>query len=151
MPADEILKVEIQSVTSRYSNAEERKRLPWRYPALDSQANYHVIEFNVRNNTNQEQAFRVMSCSYYQHWAVDNKKVHLGPAFVACFRNEAILVTLKPGESYSSVLPIALSGVVPGKTAEFRMSFTPYRKEINKGRYRSLGTFWSNVIKIVGE
>jgi hypothetical protein len=146
-PHDEILKVEIQAVTDRYRNAAERKKFPWYYPGIDSNPNYHIIEFQVRNITNQEQAFRIMNCSYGQHWAVDSKKVLLSGSWL-CGGNAAILMTLKPGESYSSLLPVTLAGVAEGEVVEFRMSFTPYRKERNKRWYEPLGTYWSNVLKI---
>ena len=146
-PDDEILKVEIKAAPESYSHPEEWKRPPWSLPG-DPPPNYHVIEFNVRNNTNQEQAFRIMSCSYYQHWEMDSKKVHLHMGFAGCGGNGAMLMTLKPGESYSNRLAIVLAGVAPGEVVEFRMSFTPYRKERIKGRFARLGPYWSNVLTI---
>jgi hypothetical protein len=144
VPDDEILKVEIEAIT----NAEALKRFPWYSPVRDSQPNRHLIAFSVRNVTNEVQEFRIMSCSYYQHWAVDNKKAFVSPGLAGCGGNGAILITLKPGESYSSPLWIAFDGVAAGEVVEFRMSFTPYRKEMYKGRRKPLGTYWSNAIKI---
>ena len=144
MPDDEILKVEIEAIT----NAEALKRFPWYSPLIDSRPKRQLIAFSVRNVTNQVQEFRMMNCSYYQHWAVDNKKAFVAPRGVGCGGNGAILMTLKPGEAYSSLLPIALDGVAAGEVVEFRMSFTPYRKELYKGRWKPLGTFWSNAIQI---
>jgi hypothetical protein len=139
---DEILKVEIEAIT----NAEALKRFPWYSPLIEP--NRQLIAFSVRNVTNQVQEFRIMSCSSYQHWAVDNKKAFVAPKLVICGGNAAILMTLKPGESYSSLLPIALDGVAAGEVVEFRMSFTPYRKERIKGRFARLGPYWSNVLTI---
>ena len=145
MPDDEILKVEIEAIT----NAEALKRFPEYSPLIDSWPNHQLIAFSVRNVTNQVQEFRIMSCSYYQHWAVDNKKAFVAPPMgIGCGGNGAILKTLKPGESYSSLLTIALDGVAAGEVVEFRMSFTPYRKETYRGRWKPLGTYWSNAIQI---
>jgi hypothetical protein len=144
VPDDEILKVEIEAIT----DAEALKRFPWYSKLIDSRPNRHLIAFSVRNVTNQEQGFRIMSCSYFQHWAVDNKKAFVAPELVICGGNAAILMTLRPGESYSSLLPIALDGVAAGEVIEFRMSFTPYRKERIKGRFARLGPYWSNVLTI---
>jgi hypothetical protein len=142
MADDEILKVEIEAIT----NAEALKRFPW-YSRL-IEPNRQLIAFSVRNVTNQVQEFRIMSCSYYQHWAVDNKKAFVSQTGPGCGGNGPILMTLKPGESYSSLLPIAFHGVAAGEVLEFRMSFTPYRKEMYKGRRKPLGTYWSNLVQI---
>jgi hypothetical protein len=144
MPDDEILKVEIEAIT----NAEAVKRFPWYSPLIDSRPNRQLIAFTVRNVTNQVQEFRLMNCSYYQHWAIDNKKAFVSPPPVGCGGNGAILMTLKSGESYSSLLPIAFLEVSAGEVVEFRMSFKPYRKEMYKGRRKSLGTYWSNLVQI---
>lgn len=141
-PDDKILKVEIEAIT----DAEALKRFPWYSPLIGP--NRQLIAFSVRNVTNQVQEFRIMSCSYFQHWAVDNKKAFVAPELVICGGNAAILMALKPGESYSSLLPIALDGVAAGEVVEFRMSFTPYRKERIKGRFARLGPYWSNVLTI---
>ena len=140
---DEILKVEIEAVT----DAEALKRFPW-YSRL-IEPNRQLIAFSVRNVTNKVQEFRIMSCSDFQHWAVDSKKAFVAPPMgPGCGGNGAILKTLKPGESYASVLPIAFDGVAAGEVVEFRMSFTPYRKETYRGRWKPLGTFWSNAIQV---
>ena len=144
VPDDEILKVEIEAIT----DAEALKRFPWYSKLIDSRPNRHLIAFSVRNVTNQEQGFRIMSCSFYQHWAVDNKKAFVSPELLICGGNAAILKTLKPGESYSSLLPIAFLEVAAGEVVESRMSFTPYRKEMYRGRRKPLGTYWSNAIQI---
>ena len=145
VPDDEILKVEIEAVT----DAEALKRFPWCSRLIDSRPNRQLIAFSVRNVTNQVQEFRIMSCSDFRHWAVDNKKVFVAPPMgIGCGGNGAILKTLKPGESYASLLPIAFDGVAAGEVVEFRMSFTPYRKETYKGRWKPLGTYWSNAIQI---
>ena len=142
VPDDEILKVEIEAIT----DAEALKRFPWYSPLIEP--NRQLIAFSVRNVTNQVQEFRIMSCSSYQHWAVDNKKAFVAPKGIGCGGNGPILKTLKPGESYSSLLPIAFDGVAAGEVVEFRMSFTPYRKEMYRGRRKPLGTYWSNAIQI---
>jgi hypothetical protein len=143
MPDDEKLKVEIEAIT----DAEALKRFPW-YSRL-IEPNRQLIAFSVRNVTNQVQEFRIMSCSDFRHWAVDNKKVFVAPPMgIGCGGNGAILKTLKPGESYASLLPIAFDGVAAGEVVEFRMSFTPYRKERIKGRFARLGPYWSNVLTI---
>ena len=144
MPDDEILKVEIEAIT----NAEALKRFPEYSPLIDSWPNRQLIAFSVRNVTNQVQEFRIMSCSYYQHWAVDNKKAFVSQTGPGCGGNGAILRTLKPGESDSGLLPIAFHGVAAGEVVEFRMSFTPYRKERYKGRWKPLGTYWSNLVQV---
>jgi hypothetical protein len=146
VPDDEILKVEIEAIT----DAEALKRFPWSSRLIEP--NRQLIAFSVRNVTNQVQEFRIMSCSYYQHWAVDNKKVFVAlPMGIGCGGNGAILKTLKPGESYASLLQIAFDGVAAGEVVEFRMSFTPYRKETYRGRWKPLGTYWSNVLTIKAE
>jgi hypothetical protein len=108
-----------------------------------------VVNFQVRNKTNQEQAFRIMSCSYNQHWGNDDKHGNVYVPGWNCERNGDMLVTLKPGESYSNVLPIVIQRVKPGDFVQFRMSFTPFRKEATEDSYHNpLGTYWSNEIKI---
>jgi hypothetical protein len=144
MADDEILKVEIEAIT----NAEALKRFPWSSPLIDSRPNHQLIAFSVRNVTNQVQEFRIMSCSYSQHWAVDNKKVYVSSQPAGCGGNGPILKTLKPGESDSSLLPIAFREVAAGELVEFRMSFTPYRKEMYRRRLKPLGTYWSNLVQI---
>ena len=141
---DEILKVEIEAIT----DAEALKRFPWYSKRIHSRPHRHLIAFSVHNVTNQEQGFRIMNCSSYEHWAVDNKKAFVAQTGPGCGGNGPILITLKPGESYSSLLPIAFHGVAAGEVVEFRMSFTPFRKERIKGRLTRLGTYWSNVLTI---
>ena len=142
MPDDEILKVEIEAIT----DAEALKRFPW-YSRL-IEPNRQLIAFSVRNVTKQVQEYRIMSCGYEQHWAVDNRKASVVPPPAGCGGNGPILRTLKPGESDSSLLLIAFREVAAGEVVEFRMSFTPYRKEVYKRRLKPLGTYWSNLVQI---
>jgi hypothetical protein len=82
----------------------------------------------VSNATEHPQSFRVMNCSWREHWRSDSPFVAWGD--VECTKNFPVNQTLPPGGAYEKTLNayVAAGFRKPGKgarTVTFRLGFTP--------------------------
>jgi RNA polymerase sigma factor (sigma-70 family) len=91
-----------------------------------------TVDLRVANTSDAAQTFRVMNCSWYEHWKSSNGRVSwLG---WPCTRNFAVTVTLEPGQAYERTLEMLLLDGELLEEVSFRMGFTPIG---GKQTYRS--------------
>src|SRR5205823_7942372 len=100
------------------------------------------VKFIVKNVSSSNQGFGYFTCSYYDNWKTDNHDV--GLSAWSCKANFLSPEKLEPGKNFSGEVPIYISPSLIGKVVIFKLGFLPY----DESKYKSLGTFWSNEIKI---
>jgi hypothetical protein len=95
------------------------------------------VRLRVVNTSEEAQSFRVMNCSWDEHWKCSNPAV----SWVSwdCSKNFPVTVTLKPGEAYEKTLPMLVTKGEPGARVSFKMGFTPIG---------SKGTYWSGKVTV---
>jgi hypothetical protein len=95
------------------------------------------VELRVVNASPSPQSFRVMSCSWDEHWRSSEPRV----TWVAwpCFNNGPVQVKLAPGEAYEKTLPMRLTAA--GRVS-FKMGFAPVE---------SKRTYWSSEVSLEGQ
>jgi hypothetical protein len=81
------------------------------------------VELRVENTSSSNQTFRVMSCSWDQHWQCDNTA--LSWIGFECWKNSAIDVNLAPKEAYTNTMNMLITGPHQIGKLSFRMGFTP--------------------------
>jgi hypothetical protein len=91
----------------------------------------------VVNASAAAQSFRVMNCSWDEHWRSSNPRV----SWVGwdCAKNFATTVTLAPGQAYEKALSLLVLAGAPGEKVSFRLGFTPIG---------SRRTYWSNEVTV---
>ncbi len=95
------------------------------------------VDLRVVNLSKLPQSFKVMSCSWYEHWKTNNERVSwMG---WDCKENSPTDVKLAPGEAYEKTLPMLRVAGKPKEKASFKMGFTPIG---------SKQTFWSNEVTL---
>ena len=90
------------------------------------------VKLRVVNSSEQVQCFRVMNCSWDEHWQCGNPRI--AHVLWACTRNFPVTVELAPGEAYEQKLNMYVGAKGDSRTERFRMGFTPIGE---KKTYRS--------------
>jgi RNA polymerase sigma factor (sigma-70 family) len=98
------------------------------------------VDLRVVNSSTSTQSFRVMNCSWDEHWKSSNERVSWERW--DCKENCDETVKLEPGEAYEKTLPMLLVARQPQGKVTFKMGFTPIG---------SKQTFWSNEITLTVE
>lgn len=111
------------------------------------------VELEVKNISNTNQSFAVMSCSWMEHWRSDNGQIGTWPGW-ACIANAPIKIELASGESWKKELKMWIPEPVSTNRVSFRMSFTPLPFEVvpphvENGKYvwqkkKGVKTYWSS-------
>lgn len=95
------------------------------------------VRLRVVNTSEDTQTFRVMSCSWYEHWRSDDPAVT--SVGWACSRNFPVTVTLKRGEAYEKTLPLLVSEGEPGDRVSYELGFKPIGSKL---------TSWSGKVTV---
>jgi uncharacterized protein (TIGR03067 family) len=95
------------------------------------------VDLRVVNLSKSPQSFRVMNCSWYEHWKSSNGRVSWQGW--DCAENAAVTVKLDPGEAYEKTLPMLLLAGKPLEKVSFKVGFTPIG---------SKQTYWSNEVTV---
>jgi hypothetical protein len=92
------------------------------------------VELRVVNASPSPQSFRVMNCSWDEHWRSSNARV----TWVGwdCSKNSPVTVKLAPGEAYAKTLSMLVTAAGP---VSFKLGFTPLE---------SKRTSWSNEVTL---
>jgi RNA polymerase sigma factor (sigma-70 family) len=95
------------------------------------------VQLRVVNRLESSQSFRVMSCSWYEHWRSDNPRVSWNDW--PCHKNIPQTVKLEPGQAYAKALPMRVTAGAPAGETPFRLGFAPLDGK---------RTYWSNEITL---
>jgi uncharacterized protein (TIGR03067 family) len=95
------------------------------------------VRLRVVNSSKSTQSFRVMNCSWDEHWKTSNKQVSWEGW--DCAKNFAVTEKLEPGQAYEKTLSMLLLAGMPQKQVSFKMGFTPID---------SKQTYWSNEVTL---
>jgi hypothetical protein len=95
------------------------------------------VRLRVVNRSESPQLFRVMSCSWYEHWRSNNPRASW--ADWPCHKNVPRTVALEPGQAYEKALPMRVAAGTPAGETSFRLGFTPL-----DGKQ----TYWSNEVTL---
>jgi hypothetical protein len=95
------------------------------------------VRLRVVNASGTAQTFRVMNCSWDEHWKSSNPAVSWEGW--ACTKNYPVAVTLQPGEAYEKTLSMLLTKGAPGDEVSFKMGFRPIG---------SKRTYWSQKVTV---
>jgi hypothetical protein len=95
------------------------------------------VGLRVENVSKEPVSFRVMSCSWNEHWRASSDRVRLDAW--DCFRNVRVTVTLKPGEAYEKSIDVFVGRGEPGESVAFKLGFTPMDAK---------QPVWSNEVKV---
>ena len=95
------------------------------------------VDLRVVNSSHSPQSFRVMNCSWDEHWKSSNDRISWDRW--DCAENSAVTVKLEPGDAYENTLPMLLVAGKPQENVSFKMGFTPIG---------SKQTYWSNEITV---
>jgi hypothetical protein len=117
----------VETLTVRASAAQKTVRLNQPFD----------VRLRVVNASEQTQSFRVMGCSWYEHWRSDDPAVT--PEGWACSRNFPVTVTLKRGEAYEKTLPMLVTSGKPGDRVSCNMGFRPFGGKL---------TYWSGKVTV---
>jgi hypothetical protein len=82
------------------------------------------VRLEVKNISNTNQHFTIMSCSWWEHWVSDNRQIGMWPGY-ACAQNKPVKVELAPGESWKKDLKMWVPEPVTINKISFKMSFEP--------------------------
>jgi hypothetical protein len=95
------------------------------------------VRLRVVNTSKETQSFRVMNCSWDEHWKSDTPAV----TWVGwnCTKNFPVTVTLKRGEAYEKTLPMVVTKGEPGDRVSFQMGFKPIDGKL---------TYWSGKLTV---
>lgn len=93
------------------------------------------VKLRVVNSSKEAQSFKVVTCSWDEHWKWSNRRISYKPW--PCWANALIAVRLQPGEAYEKVLVMELVATGKSKTEPLRMGFTPSGEK---------KTYWSNEV-----
>lgn len=96
-----------------------------------------TAQLSVVNSSKSTQSFRVMNCSWNEHWKSSNKQVYW--LEWECTKNFEVTESLKPGEAYERSLSMLLVTEKPQARVSFKMGFTPAG---------SKQTYWSNEVTL---
>ena len=96
-----------------------------------------TAHLRVVNSSKSTQSFRVMNCSWDEHWKSSNERVSWEGW--GCDKNFAVTEKLEPGQAYERTLSMLLTSGKPQEKVSFKMGFTPID---------SKQTFWSNEVTL---
>jgi hypothetical protein len=95
------------------------------------------VRLRVVNRSESPQSFRVMSCSWYEHWRSNNPRVSWTDW--PCHKNVPKAVALEPGQAYEKALPMRVPAGAPPGEVSFKLGFTPLDGK---------RTYWGNEITL---
>jgi len=95
------------------------------------------LRLRVVNKSDKAQSFRVMNCSWFDHWKSSNERVSI--IGWGCSKNFAVPETLQPNQAYEKSLAVQISEGRPHEKVSFKMGFTP----IDSKR-----TYWSQELTV---
>jgi hypothetical protein len=134
---------------------------PFKIIVTPSKKRVHVKEsfkvaLEVKNITNTNRSFVVMSCSWDEHWRSDNPIIGSVTQFI-CTMNYPMNVNLVLGESYKREGDMQLFQAISTNKVSFRMGFTPMDYtplHMENGRFippvekEGKKTYWSDEVTV---